>query len=168
MDAEVFGRFLGRIEAFGRGGLHALFAGEPHDVLGRDAEFAEDASRGAFAPAHESHQVHELIDAALAAAGGLLRQQFREADEVVAQHGWFTLAAAGQAAIDQLERYADLLDSAADGSGTWITGHGQQIRIEPRPFLHDPLDHTHDPEPPPEPPEPPKSPKPPLPDTPPF
>ena len=37
--------------------------------FGRDAEFAENASRDAFAPAHESHQVHELIDAALAAAG---------------------------------------------------------------------------------------------------
>ncbi|MFN8157077.1 MAG: DUF222 domain-containing protein [Candidatus Nanopelagicales bacterium] len=69
------------------------------------------------------------------------------------------------------QRYADLLDSAADGSGTWITGLGQQIRIPPRPFLHDPLDHTHNPEPPaepPDPPEPPKPPKPPLPDTPPF
>ncbi|MFN8145934.1 MAG: DUF222 domain-containing protein [Candidatus Nanopelagicales bacterium] len=60
------------------------------------------------------------------------------------------------------QRYADLLDSAPDGSGTWITGHGQHIRIEPRPFLHDPLDHTHDPEPPPKPPESD------LPDTPPF
>ena len=40
------------------------------------------------------------------------------------------------------QRYADLTDSAADGSGTWITGHGQQIRIPPRPFLHDPSTHT--------------------------
>jgi hypothetical protein len=40
------------------------------------------------------------------------------------------------------DRKADLVDSAADGSATWVTGWGQRIRITPRPFLHDPGDHS--------------------------
>ncbi len=35
---------------------------------------------------------------------------------------------------------ADIEESAADGSAVWVTGFGQRVRIEPRPFLHDPLD----------------------------
>lgn len=36
---------------------------------------------------------------------------------------------------------ADLADTAADGSATWITAWGQRITIPPRPFLHDPAVH---------------------------
>ena len=57
------------------------------------------------------------------------------------------------------ERYAHLLDSAADGSVTWLTAWGQKIHIPPRPFLHDPADQAPPPtattSPPPEAPEPP-------------
>ncbi|MFN8147899.1 MAG: DUF222 domain-containing protein [Candidatus Nanopelagicales bacterium] len=35
---------------------------------------------------------------------------------------------------------AHIEESAPDGSAVWVTGFGQRIRIEPRPFLHDPLD----------------------------
>ena len=38
-------------------------------------------------------------------------------------------------------------DSAADGSRTWTTGWGQRVRIEPRPFLHDPRDEHPSPPP---------------------
>jgi hypothetical protein len=38
-------------------------------------------------------------------------------------------------------RYADLTDTQADGSATWTTAWGQRLRIRPRPFLHDPVDH---------------------------
>lgn len=38
------------------------------------------------------------------------------------------------------ERYADVVDSRADGSATWVTAWGQSVRIPPRPFLHDPAD----------------------------
>lgn len=38
------------------------------------------------------------------------------------------------------ERLADVKDSRADGSATWVTAWGQSVRIPPRPFLHDPSD----------------------------
>jgi hypothetical protein len=44
-------------------------------------------------------------------------------------------------------RLADLTESAADGSATWLTQWGQRIEIPPRPFLHDPADHTGSPRP---------------------
>ncbi len=57
------------------------------------------------------------------------------------------------------QRYAHLLNSAADGSVTWLTSWGQRIHIPPRPFLHDPADEAPPPtgttSPPPETPEPP-------------
>jgi hypothetical protein len=46
------------------------------------------------------------------------------------------------------EGRADVRDSEADGSATWVTAWGQRIRIDPRPFLHDPVDHQPGPEPP--------------------
>ena len=58
-------------------------------------------------------------------------------------------------------RLADLEDSASDGSAVWVTGFGQRIRIEPRPFLHDPADVAAMDGPPPDPrdlPDPPPSP----------
>ena len=53
------------------------------------------------------------------------------------------------------ERLADVIDSRADGSATWLTGWGQRITIPPRPFLHDPTDRSTASPPPTEPPPPP-------------
>ena len=40
------------------------------------------------------------------------------------------------------EHRAHLTDTAPDGSATWTTAWGQTTRISPRPYLHDPIDHT--------------------------
>jgi hypothetical protein len=49
--------------------------------------------------------------------------------------------------------YVEVSDSRSDGSRTWTTRWGQQVRIPPRPFLHDP--HDHPPRRPPDEPAPP-------------
>jgi hypothetical protein len=63
--------------------------------------------------------------------------------------------------------HTDIEASKADGSATWTTHWGQRVRIEPRPFLHDPRDHPPDP-PPTAPPPPPQGTPDPTVDDPPF
>jgi hypothetical protein len=45
--------------------------------------------------------------------------------------------------------YADITDSKADGSYTWLTAWGQTIHVPPRPVLDDPDPPPADPAPPP-------------------
>jgi hypothetical protein len=45
--------------------------------------------------------------------------------------------------------YADIIDSQADGSCTWLTAWGQSIHVPPRPVLADPDPPPDDPAPPP-------------------
>ncbi len=50
--------------------------------------------------------------------------------------------------------YADILDSRADGSATWVTAWGQHVPLPPRPVLPGHPDPDPPPQPPPPPPEP--------------